>query len=500
MPLYKEDNFLIISPGSESTYFSFGLKDTLSPPQFRIPTVVYQDQTSNEYFSTKVSEDNANTSTESDTSASASASANVNSNTDTNPTSSINSTRKEIWPIRDSKIVDLDAFNALLRIILSSVIKQHPILTINQIPMLLIAPSLTWSKRQVEYITKYVFEKLEITAFNVVDLSLAATFSIGGGTVNTTVVHVSENNTQIVPVIGYQAIRFSGLYIKDAGENIIIEEFKQTSNREDLSTFQIKDLLHSGVFEFLHEGQETFHNKRIDKTTDGKDDEEFDVAKTVVNTDGAEEADDANIKNNRDLENNYFIDSRTKEKITVGKERFVSTSKLVDIVTKGIYDTLLGIDDLDRRQDCYDNIILVGSVFQIPGFKLQVITKLMQDYLVTEPPTEKQNGNTDAAVNAAIARYQQSDDFIDDANNAHLLLSLSQVPNNISLAKFPDYFPEWKKPKALGGSWQDVYFLGGEIYAKQIFSGGSHHHNKELFVGSDMYEERGPQSIWDVTI
>lgn len=45
-----------------------------------------------------------------------------------------------------------------------------------------------------------------------------------------------------------------------------------------------------------------------------------------------------------------------------------------------------------------------------------------------------------------------------------------------------------------------IVFLGGEIYAKQIFSGGSHHHNKELFIGSEMYEERGPQSIWDVSI
>ena len=44
--------------------------------------------------------------------------------------------------------------------------------------MLLITPSLTWSRQSIEYITKYVIENLEITAFNIIDLSLAATFEL----------------------------------------------------------------------------------------------------------------------------------------------------------------------------------------------------------------------------------------------------------------------------------------------------------------------------------
>lgn len=120
MPLYKEDNFLIIQPNSEYTLFTFGLKDSLSPPQFRIPTIVYKEQDTNQYLSTP----------------------------------SDNTT--EIYPIKLGKIVDLDAFNALIQIVLSSVIQQHPILTINQIPLLIIVPSLAWSRRQLEYVTKFV--------------------------------------------------------------------------------------------------------------------------------------------------------------------------------------------------------------------------------------------------------------------------------------------------------------------------------------------------------
>ncbi|CAK9437895.1 uncharacterized protein LODBEIA_P22730 [Lodderomyces beijingensis] len=464
MPLYKEDNYLVISPGSKVSLFSCGLRDSLSPPQFRIPSVVYQSHSTQAYLSTPSNDDGDD--------------GNGNGNDDLKP----------IYPIQDSKIVDLDAFNALLRIILSSIIKSNPILTINHIPMLIIVPSLTWSKRQVEYITKFVFEKLEITAFNILDLSLASVFSIGGGTVNSTVVYVEDSSIQVVPVIGYQSIKFAGSYIKGAGAHIINEEIKEKVN--DLSDSQIEDLKYSGIFEFLPDGKQ---DAQADAAADNADGE-FDVAKIVAESNGADESEQTKIKNNRKYDKNFFIDSQTKEKITIGKERFFTSSRLIDVIAKGIYDTLLNIDDLDKRQDCYDNIILVGPVFQIRGLKNQVIAKLESEYLVREPPSDK-NGNTESKVNSAIARYQQTDDVDDGAH----LSTLSQVPNSIGLAKLPEYFPEWKIPKAFGGSWQDLYFLGGEIYAKQIFSGGSHH-NKELFVGSDMYEERGPQSIWDVSI
>ncbi|KAI3403962.2 ARP9 [Candida oxycetoniae] len=454
MPLYKENHFLIIYPGSDHMLFSFGIKDSLSPPQFRIPSIVYQNSTTKEYLSS--SADNC----------------------------------LPIQPIQDSKITDLDAFNALLQIILSSIIKQHPV-TINQIPVLIIVPSLTWSKRQIEYITKFVFEKLEITAFNILDLSLASIFGIGGGTVNATVVHVGDNNIQVAPVIGYQTIKYAGVYIKGVGGKVLDEEIKE--KRPDLSESQIDDLKYSGIFEFLQEGEES-----IQVQNDTNEDEgEFDVAKIVANDDGNEDPDvTSKIRKNKELEKNFFIDSNTQERVVVGKERFFTSSKLIGTISSAIFDSLLKINDLDKRQDCYDNIILVGSVFQIPGLKQKIIAKLITEYLVTEPPTET-NGVSDPIVNPAIIKYQQlNEPNLDDGAGS----TLSQVPNSIRLAKLPDYFPEWKKPKTLGGSWQDLYFLGGEIYAKQIFSGGSHHHNKELFVASDMYEERGPQSIWDVSI
>ncbi|KAI5959603.1 ARP9 [Candida pseudojiufengensis] len=452
MPLYKEDNFLIINLNSQYTYFSFGLKDSLAPPQFTIPTVVYQDSENKQYLSTE--------------------------SENTTP----------IYPIRESKIVDLDAFNALIKIILSSVIQQHPIVTITSIPLLIIAPSLTWSRKQIEYITKYLFESLEITAFNILDLSLASTFSFAG-IVNSVVVYAGEDSIQIVPVLGYQSIKFASKYITGSGGKTITEELK--IKFPNFNDEQIEELKISGIFEFLLEGEESIGE--IDVDMDDNDDE-LDVAKLVTEQEGNEDENQP-TKSNKELEKNFFIDPTNQEKVWLGKERFTTNSKIIDIIASGIYQSLLKINDLEKRQDCYDNIILVGSIFQIPGLKQLIITRLINEYLVREPTANGQSSEKD--IGSTIAKYQQTDVSNGDADAQS---NINQVPYSIKLCKLPDYFPEWKKPKNKQGSWHDCYFLGGEIYAKQIFSGSLHHHNKELFVSSEMYEERGPQSIWDVSI
>lgn len=277
----------------------------------------------------------------------------------------------------------------------------------------------------------------------------------------------------------------------------------------------------SDIFEVVidQQGMVLDYIKDITKTNNDEDNE-FDVAKIVTeNQNGIPEAIISNTpteqqqkeqqdsnKPNKELEKNYFIDSKTQEKIWIGKERFSGTNNLVKLISSSIYSSLLSIPDIDKRQDCYDNIILVGSIFKIPGLKEAVLIKLNQDYLVKEPNAIDQSIN-DPGVNTAILKYQQSTTINDyneggsgDNNNSNSNSNSNQVPNSIKLVKYPDYFPEWKKPKEKGGSWHDVYFLGGQIYSKQIYSGSSHHHGKELFVGSDMYEERGPQSIWDASI
>ena len=460
MPLYKEECFLVVQPGSEFTIFSFGLQDSLAPPQYKIPSIVYQDPTTKQY---KATNDEPNL--------------------------------LEIRPIHLSKIVNLDAFNYLLKVILQSVISKNPIITINQIPLLLIKPSLTWSRSQIEYITKYVIESLEFTAFNVVDISLASTFGVGS-TTSSVVVNVGKDYIQVVPVLGYQAIKFSGKYLTGAGGSTINQELQKLL--PEFTESQIEDLKVSGIYEVLNTHESSFYSL-ADLNKTGNDEEQFDVAKLVADGDIAklegEEEEEEEKKSNHELGTNFFIDSKTSEKVSVGKERFQGSTTLVKLISDAVYNSLSNIPDSEKRQECYDNLIFIGSTFKIPGLKEAILLKLSQDYLVKEPTSGRSKASDSNGVNSAILAYQQAEEMTDTEGSSNL----AQVPNSVKLAKYPEYFPEWKKPKERGGSWEDVSFLGGEIYAKQIFSNNSNH-GRELFVDSDVYEESGPQSIWNATI
>lgn len=476
MPLFRENNFLVVHPGSEYTIFSFGLQDSLAPPQFKIRSVVYRDPNTKELKS-KNSADND---------------------------------FEEVYPVEKSKIVDLDAFNYLLKVILQSVINDNPIVTINQIPLLIVVPSLTWSRHQVEVITKYVFESLELTAFNIVDLSIAASFGIGNSA-SSLVINVGHQSCQVSPVIGHRSISYATKHLSDFGGITIDREIQKLLPQ--LSSNQIEALKTSGIFEVINEQEGSFYNL-ADLNNEGNEDETFDVAKLVTSEnveqlektireegiaksedeEKKDEEEEGEAKPNKELEKNYFIDPDTQEKIYVGKERFQGTSSLINGLSDAIYESLLLISDMEKRQECYDNLIFVGSTFKIPGLKNALLLKLVTDYLV-HPPSQQETGKKE--VTSTIAAYQRADESNEPNGDATFVLS--QVPSSIRSAKYPEYFPEWKKPKERGGSWEDIYFLGAEIYAKQVF-GGNSNQGGELFVDTDVYEERGPQAIWDAVI
>lgn len=477
MPLYREDNFLVVHPGSEYTLFSFGLQDSLSPPEYKLPSKVYQNPVTKQFQAVK-SDDSDEELT-------------------------------EIYPIKGSKIVDLEALKYLLKTVLQSVISTNPIVTINQIPLLLITPTCSWSRLQVESLTKYVIESLEFSGFNILDLSIASNFGIGNNT-SSLVVNLGKDATQIGAVIQYQTLKYVSKWV-EFGSNCINQQLKQLL--PNLSESQIEALKTSKIFEVINDDNSYYSMSDLTK---GNEDDEIDVARLVTEENGklngSSHADQTNGKDNdndkdedksekdedqpeipnNQMEKNKFKDPTTGEDITVGKERFQGSTKLIELLAAKIYEVASQVPDLERRQECYNNLIFVGSTFKIPGLKQAVIQKLAQNYLVRSPQ-DSANQQDPNDVNSAIAAYQQADDA-NDNNDGEFVIS--QVPTSIRLAKYPDYFPEWKKPKETNGSWEDIYFLGAQIYAKQIF-GANSNSNGELFVDNDNYEEKGPQAIWN---
>lgn len=464
MPLFREEYFLIVHTGSKHTLFTFGLQDTLSPPQYKLPTVVYQDRSTKVYHPSNTG------------------------NCD------------ELWPVQASRIVDVKAYQALLKFILQTIISRYPILTINQVPFLLIVPSLSYSRSTIEQITRYVFETLEFTAFNVLDLSIASTFGLAT-TSAAVVVNVGHESSQVMPVIGSTAVKFAGKRLDIGGKSITDELRKLLPH---LSEAQITALKLSKIYEVLSDHSDSFYSLADLKEEKGDLGDELDVAKLVteenqngigVSDEKAEDDENEEKKPNSELEKNWFKDPISGNKIFVGKERFQGTDKLVDALCTAIHDALQAIPDLDKRQECYDNIILTGSTFHIEGLKQAVLIKLCERYLVRPQSTKKGHKSVENSINSTIAAYQQTDEAAEERKSAGPL----QNPSLVKLAKHPDYFPEWKRPKEFGGSWLDVYFLGGQIYSKQVF-GANSNHGGDSFIDTDIYEERGPQAIWDVVL
>ncbi|KAM9908826.1 hypothetical protein OXX79_000126 [Metschnikowia pulcherrima] len=460
MPLFREENFLLVHAGSQETKVLFGLQESLTPPQFKIPTVVYHDQSTNQYRATDPAGEYV-----------------------------------KIHPIVGSRIVDVEALKALLKFILQSFIQKNPILTINQIPLLLITPTVSFSREAVEEITKFVFQTLEFTAFNILDLSVAASYGLGA-TTSTLVINIGHEATQIVPVLGGAPIKYACRRL-NAGGKTIEEELKKILPQ--LSQEQIVALKESNIFEVMIDHEDSFYSV-ADLTEEKKDeDDAIDVAKIVSEENGGldvanSKPDENEGKPNSELQTNSF--SFNGQKITVGKERFQGTSKLIDELSEGIYSSLEQIPDLEKRQECYDNLVFVGGPSNIVGLKQAIVLKLCKDYLTRPPHTKGSKQQQQGGVNSAILAYQSTDD-VADGSGEHT--GASQVPSSIKLIKHPEYFPEWKKPKDKQGSWSEVYFLGGQIYAKQIY-GANSNYGGDSFIDTDIYDERGPQAIWDVCL
>ncbi|GEQ71320.1 hypothetical protein JCM33374_g5002 [Metschnikowia sp. JCM 33374] len=361
-------------------------------------------------------------------------------------------------------------------------------------PLLLITPSVSLSRNAVEEITKFVFQTLELTAFNILDLSVAVSYGLGV-TSSSLVVNVGHEATQIVPVLGGSPIKYASKRLNVGGKTIE-EELRKILPQ--LSEEQIVALKKSDIFEVMIDHEDSFYSLADLDETKNKDEDEIDVAKIVAEENGVIDGADSNQedndgKQNSELQTNSFLFGG--QKISVGKERFQGTQKLIDAISEGIFAALSNVPDLDKRQECFDNLVFVGGTTNILGLKQAIVLKLCQDYLIRQPQT-KNSKPEQGGVNSAILAYQSTGDIGDGAGEHN---AASQVPSSIKLVKHPEYFPEWKKPKDKAGSWSDVYFLGGQIYAKQIY-GANSNYGGDSFIDTDIYEERGPQAIWDVSL
>lgn len=449
----RQDSYLIIYPGSTRTLVQFGIgEDTLQPPTISIPTKVYRD--ANGSFTSKETED-------------------------------------VVFPIEDGSIVDIDAFQYLLKLIYKSVLKQQsedsPIAwdtTLSNIPFLLISHH-SWTQFQEELLCRHVFESMKLNHFAILPSSLASSFAFGS-LQNCIVLDIGKQHTDVIPIMDYTPLTCFTRQIPVGGD-LINEHLSDVL--PNLSKSQIEDLKRSDIYEILP--QDILDRYGVNKKDD--DDGALDVAAIVTSgrdtREILEERENSKThekKENSELESNTFFDSNGNS-ITVGRQRFTGYEELISKISKATGEVMNQIDDIPKLKSMWENVIIVGGTTHIKGFREALLAQLLSDHIVTEPEEERlQREEEEKKKNSANQKK-----FGKVAN----LPSLNQIeyvqpPSIILTPKFPDYFPEWKK---IG--FTDVTFLGAQILTKQVFG----HSNTSFYVTREKYEELGPEAIWEVS-
>ncbi|KAG4031281.1 hypothetical protein MFRU_009g00710 [Monilinia fructicola] len=218
---------------------------------------------------------------------------------------------------------------------------------------------------------------------------------------------------------------------------------------------------------------------------------------------------------------------RLRRDIDIGLERFQAASEsYMDSIADTVYRTILSVDDISKRQDAWDSLIICGSGSKVRGFKDALIATLNSRYLIspssatmfmselpsnlaTPSGTGSMTPNASfsstphpvpsasavnplllaatTASNPALNPNLSIASFNSGANAQHS--SHSQSPTSIKVATPPGYFPEWK-------TYEEAVFLGSQVAAKVIFvvdQGLS-----KGFLSRVDFNEEGPTAIHQV--
>ncbi|PRT56157.1 Actin-like protein ARP9 [Wickerhamiella sorbophila] len=432
--VFRDHQILVISPGSLTTQAQMGLAESLVPALLETQTKVYRDGSR---FATTGSEDQA------------------------------------VWPLKQGEIADEAAFHFFLKSVYKSAVRADAVLP----PALYLVSSVAWNRRQLEGLTRYLFEEVGVPALSVCMSGVTNAYAYA--TANALVIDVGFEKTEISAVVDSE-VNLHASRIAPLGGNSINTRLSQLL--PDLSETQVEDLKLSGIVETLLGDTTLAEQAEAEVRGKGEEDEGvIDVAAIVSSGRTREilEQRERELKGqvpekkaNADLDQNTFTD-RDGVEHTVGRERFNIGHKLI----ASIIDTVALVHaDLKPRaqQQAWEHVIITGRGSAVPGFKVKLLARLEEEFLVSRPPLMPEPIPNDAAT---MGRQTPSDSDY-----------LTQVPTTIRLAKMADHFPEWK-PKG----WDTAGFLGAQIGAKQTFTSGF----ENLFLSRQDYNEVGPSAAAD---
>lgn len=331
------------------------------------------------------------------------------------------------------------------------------------------------------------------------------------------VIDIGKDKTEITPIIDFQTVSISQRTIP-YGSTTINKELKRLL--PDFTDTQIEYLKQSDIFQALSEeaakaswfGLNTSGLPDESAKKDLEEDGVVDIAAIVssgrtreilaerekekkkaleAEKSGAPKED----KPNEDREFNYFESPDSDAPIKVGKERFQGTKLLVEKIALAVGEVLKHLDETSKRQECWDNIIIVGRGSAVKGLKEAIYFELQSRYIIARPamgsefPSMFNTSGYNTPTNNPGTPNPYGGSGTPVSHLASQAVGHGQVPTQIKISKHLDYFIEWKNY-----GWEEASFLGAEIAAKQIFGGTV----EDMFITRTQYNMMGPAAIWDI--
>lgn len=215
-----------------------------------------------------------------------------------------------------------------------------------------------------------------------------------------------------------------------------------------------------------------------------------------------------------------------RREIEVGLERFQAASGgVLDRLADVIYRTISSVEEVNKRSELWDSLIVVGNGSKVRGFKEALLATIQNKYIISPSSATiftselPSNLSTPIATGSNTPQPQGLPPHVGSGVNpllyaattaqnpalnpmgagmpSHLSHSMhsshAQSPTSMKLAKIPDYFPEWKDV-----GYEEAVFLGAQVAAKVLFI-TDQGLSKGYMTRTD-YNEQGPQGIHDCTL
>ncbi|KAF1978617.1 hypothetical protein BU23DRAFT_450198 [Bimuria novae-zelandiae CBS 107.79] len=185
MPPFKDEQIIVIAPGSETTVAQLGLPESFTPARLRVRSRMFPAEKPGEWEPYKIRRRNDKPEQPGD---------GAESRPDGDEAIYEEDRVSEegaVWPMKEGRIVDWSCFFALITHVYNAL--NPPFHT----PILLIAQPV-WTPKEHEKLTQFFFEKFKTPAFGLMDAAMATSWAYGVHT--STIVDVGKDKVDVTAI------------------------------------------------------------------------------------------------------------------------------------------------------------------------------------------------------------------------------------------------------------------------------------------------------------